>query len=388
MEINNILESYHNFKEHTLEDRFFKHSQVVQLITKHSKLCEVELAGHSFEGRSIHLLKVGNGAISVFLWSQMHGDEATGTMALFDLLNYLDSTDYAADAAELLRECSLYFMPMVNPDGAARFTRRNAQQIDINRDYLREHSPEAKILKAAHEKIKPHFGFNLHDQSDLWGLKEGPYPAALSFLAPAFDKAKSMSAGRSVAMQVIADIHAQLSEYLPEKIGRFDDDHEPRAFGDNFQQSGTSTILIEGGCIVADQESQQVRKMVFASLLVALRSISTGTYRERPIAAYSAIPENYKSLYHILVKNMRLNGQHYDVGINYTTSIDPDCISTTKVYSIEDLGDLQTMHGHRVIDASSMEVEGEIIFEAPANFSLKADGRTILSFSAGRLQSK
>ncbi len=388
MLISEILEAYPGFKEPILQSRCVTHNQVVQLIAEHSKFCAVTVAGHSYENRSIHLLSVGTGDVRIFLWSQMHGDEATGTMALFDLLNYLASPEHTSEVSELMKVCRLFIMPMVNPDGAELFTRRNAQQIDINRDYLRENSPEAKVLKAVHDHIKPHFGFNLHDQSDLWGLRDSPHPAALSFLSPAFDKAKSLSDNRRAAMQVIAVINSELSKHLPSKIGRFQDEYEPRAFGDNFQKSGTATILIEGGCINADEESQEVRKMVFISILIALQSIASGTYRLQSLNGYACIPENYKSLYHILIKNIQVDGQQVDIGINYTPTRVLGSTTSIKVYSIVDLGDLQTMFGHEEIDATLMEIEGNIIFEAPANFILKQEGRTILAFSEGRLQSK
>lgn len=164
MEINKILESYDSFRESGLEDRFFKHQDLMRILDRHSGDFNTELAGHSLEGREIRLLTVGTGPCKVFLWSQMHGDETTGTMALMDLLSFLQQQAGSSTSTGLLSACTLYLVPMVNPDGAERFSRRNAQQIDINRDYLRVVSPEAKILKALHEEIKPSFGFNLHDQ--------------------------------------------------------------------------------------------------------------------------------------------------------------------------------------------------------------------------------
>lgn len=53
---------------------------------------------------------------------------------------------------------------MLNPDGAELFVRRNAQQIDINRDAIYLQSPEARILKSVRDSLQPDFGFNLHDQ--------------------------------------------------------------------------------------------------------------------------------------------------------------------------------------------------------------------------------
>ena len=49
---------------------------------------------------------------------------------------------------------------MLNPDGAERFQRRNAQSIDINRDALRLQTPEGRTLKAVRDRFQPRIGFN------------------------------------------------------------------------------------------------------------------------------------------------------------------------------------------------------------------------------------
>ena len=48
---------------------------------------------------------------------------------------------------------------MLNPDGAEKFTRENAQQIDINRDAVAQQTPEGKLLYELKNKINPHFVF-------------------------------------------------------------------------------------------------------------------------------------------------------------------------------------------------------------------------------------
>ncbi|RYE26921.1 MAG: peptidase M14, partial [Sphingobacteriales bacterium] len=225
----------------------------------------------SVNNKRINAVKWGNGETKIMLWSQMHGDEATGTMALFDVFNFLQQENETVQL--LANQCKLYFIPMVNPDGAEAFTRRNSQQIDINRDFLYEVTPEAKILKQYRGKVNPDFGFNLHDQTTLWSVDETLKPATLSFLAPAIDKQLTINQTRQNAMFVIADIFNDLNEILPEQIGLFDDEFEPRAFGDNFQKAGTSTILIEAGGYKNDPEKQEIRKFYFASILSGLISI-------------------------------------------------------------------------------------------------------------------
>jgi hypothetical protein len=388
MDLSPLLTSYNNFREPQLKDRFFKHQDLILVLSKHAANITQEVAGYSGEGRAINLLHLGDGPTKVFLWSQMHGDETTGTMALMDLLNFLALPEFSSLASKILSSCTLYLMPMVNPDGAERFTRRNAQQIDINRDYVALQSPEAKILKAVHEKIQPSFGFNLHDQSDLWGVKNSPHPAALSFLAPAFDDACSSNGNRQLAMQVIACIKDALEATLPGKMGLFDDTHEPRAFGDNFQRFGTATILIEGGTIVNDSRSQEVRKMVFAAMLAGLQAISTKAYLTKSVDNYSVIPKNSKTLFHIMIKDIELEGIRTSIGINYKQSPGPGGLYVNHLYTIEDIGDLHTMHAYQVYDDANLKIHGPVIFDQPANFDLINGKERVLSFKHGILQSK
>lgn len=378
MEISGVLTAYHTFIESALSDPLFQHDDLMLVLNRHSAHIEMEIAGYSVEGREIRLLKLGTGRTKVFLWSQMHGDEPTGTMALMDLLNYLQHSAFTATAEAILSRCSLYILPMVNPDGVERFTRRNAQQIDINRDYKLGQTPEAKILKGVQEAIKPDFGFNLHDQSDLWGVKNTQNPAALSFLAPPFDQQYSLNENRIQAMQVIADVKDALTEHLKDKMGLFDDSFEPRAFGDNFQKRGTATILIEGGSIIADQQRQQVRKMVFSAILVGLQAIAAKHYLKNTVENYFSIPKNSKSLFHIMIKNIDCSGTSSDIGIN----------QTKQVFIIDDIGDLSTMSAYKTYEGNALEILGDVIVDEPANFDLLDSGQTILSFRRGILQSK
>ncbi|GAH27551.1 unnamed protein product, partial [marine sediment metagenome] len=58
-----------------------------------------------------------------------------------------------------------------------------------------------------------------------------------------------------------------IQKYAPGQVGRYNDDFEPRAFGDNIQKWGTSTILIESGGFQNDTEKQEIRKLNYVSIL-------------------------------------------------------------------------------------------------------------------------
>lgn len=146
-------------------------------------LFTVEKIGDSIEGRSINYVRAGTGPLGVLLWSQMHGDESTATSALFDLFAYLDRHRDEPVAKRILSRLTLHVVPMLNPDGAERFQRRNAQSIDVNRDALRLQTPEGRTLKALRDRVAPQIGFNLHNQSWRTSVGDPPKPASISLLS-------------------------------------------------------------------------------------------------------------------------------------------------------------------------------------------------------------
>ncbi|TDO21042.1 M14 family zinc carboxypeptidase [Pedobacter duraquae] len=386
MDTAEIIARYDSFADKQIRDRFIKPRNIADRLSKLPAEFESGILGLSEEGLPIPIVKIGKGPVKIMLWSQMHGDEPTGTMALMDLINFLAGNSRLKDV--LRSECTIYLVPMVNPDGAVRFTRRNAQQIDINRDYIQTSSKEATLLKNIRREIKPDFGFNLHDQDTLWSVGQTGNPASLSFLAPAFDAACSNNPNREQAMLVIADIFETLHPLLPNQIGLFDESYEPRAFGDNFQAEGTATILIEAGGLVNDPEKQNLRKYFFLSILRGLESIATRSFKNQQISNYRKIPPNSKTIFHIVIRQLLLGGIITSIALNYLEFTALDGLSTIKKYYIADIGDLSSCAAYATYSAEKYIVSGFIIFGEPANFDIFQDEDFILSFRGGILQSK
>src|SRR5690606_3983821 len=130
-------------------------AQVARLVRESNGLITSEVLGHSVEGRAIHHLTVGRGKRVVLLWSQMHGDEPTATSAPFDLCHWIVTQRPAPVVPLLLDNRTLHMVPMLNPDGATRVARRDAQGIDINRAALHLSTPEGTLLKALRDRVKP-----------------------------------------------------------------------------------------------------------------------------------------------------------------------------------------------------------------------------------------
>lgn len=252
----------------------------------------VEDIGRSVEGRPLRHARWGKGKTRVLLWSQMHGDESTGTMALADLFRFLGEHPQHPVARRLHANTTLHFLPMLNPDGAARFQRRNAQGIDVNRDARMLATPEGRALKALHDRVRPAFGFNLHDQQPHYRVGDSDRSTAIALLAPAPNEANEVTPQRARAIEVAAVIRIALDPYINGHIARWDETFNPRAFGDLTAQWGTSTVLIEAGSIEGDPHKQELRRLYFLGLLAALDSIASGSHAGTPHALYRDLAEN------------------------------------------------------------------------------------------------
>ncbi|THD69963.1 peptidase M14 [Robertkochia marina] len=352
---------YKDFMEPAISKRRIKHSDVSALVekVKEMKGVEVNTVGHSIEGRPLYLISLGKGDTDVFLWSQMHGDESTATMAIFDILNFFEAGSYKKEKREMLKNLRIHFLPMLNPDGAELFTRRNRLGIDINRDALRLQSPESKTLKRVRDSLDADFGFNLHDQSRYYNANLTAKPATVSYLAPAYNYEKEINETRGDAMKIIVLMNDVLQHYVPGQVGRYNDDFEPRAFGDNIQKWGTSTILIESGGTYEDREKQEIRKLNFVSILTALSAIADESFKDIPVDRYFEIPNNDRKLFDLKLTGLTydLLGEEYilDVGF-YQFEKDNEAHSDYFIAAgIGDLGDLSTFYGYETINAEGLK---------------------------------
>lgn len=369
--------NYEMFKEHALQNRLFKHSDIVKLISnlKKNKIFEVNVVGKSVEGREIYLLSIGSGKKKIFLWSQMHGDEPTATMALFDIFNFFsDTINYQDIKKQILSNTKIYFMPMVNPDGAEVFKRRNALSIDLNRDANRLQTPEAKTLMSVFDSLKADFGFNLHDQNHRYTAGNTFKSAAISFLAPPINYEKQVDLVRLNAIKLIGSLFKMLNRYVPGHIAKYSDDYEPRAFGDTFQKKGTSTILVESGGWQNDPEKQFLRKLNFILLLSAIKQISENSFQNISEAIYESIPFNEEKLFDVVLRNLTMykNGNEIkvDIGINFEEILTLDKKNLYRKASIEDIGDLSVYYGYTDVDLNGYEL-AEVKTYREKTFSLK-----------------
>ena len=359
-----LFESHQQYREGSLTHRRFKQKDILPLISKRqgNSLYEISSVGESFEGRNIQMLKIGKGSRKILLWTQMHGDEPTATMASFDILNFLEGKHDGFDdfRKEILTNTTLYFVPMLNPDGAERYQRRNAQEIDINRDALDLQAPESRILKHLQQSLLPEFGFNLHDKNPRYSVGKTSKLSTISFLATAYNEARSVNTVREKSMKVIAVMNRALQQYIPQQVGKWNEDFEPRAFGDNIQKWGTTLILIESGGYAGDPEKQYIRKLNFLAILTGLGSIANNSFEKEGREEYLHLKENSRYIYDLLVKNatVEMNGKKFrtDLAIDRHEVNQADATSFFYKSTIEEYGDLSIYAGTQELDADGYSI--------------------------------
>lgn len=311
---------------------------------------EKKSIGKSFLGNEIYSLKLGNGNLKVLVWSQMHGNESTGTKAMLDVFEFLQFENEWCKS--ILENITLHFVPMLNPDGASVYTRRNACGIDLNRDFLKESSPEIKILKAYVQQVQPDFLFNLHDQRSIFNVGDTKEPATMAFLAPAADIGRSLNETRKKSMAVIDYIYNELSKVLPGKIALFSDEFYPASTGDNFMLMGYPTILFEAGHFPNDYQRDHSRRFNALSILLGLEKISKN--EEPEIGNYFDIPENNKKFLDVVLRNTLVKSNDsealLDIGIYFEEKLNQKEQKLEYCSRIEEIGDLSSYFGHVDID--------------------------------------
>jgi murein peptide amidase A len=94
--------------------------------TQRPAVVEVRVIGHSVQGRAIRAYRVGNPASTnkVVVMSTFHGNEPRTRLIPASIRD-----------GRPVRGVDLWLVPVANPDGLARHTRKNARGVDLNRNF-------------------------------------------------------------------------------------------------------------------------------------------------------------------------------------------------------------------------------------------------------------
>lgn len=338
------------FLEKKLFGRYVTNDHIQPLINQLKEVVEVKKVGLSVDKKPICALTFGSGKKRILAWSQMHGNESTTTKALFDFFNTLNKKEKSIE--KMLSECTFCVIPMLNPDGAEKYTRFNANEVDLNRDAQKLSQPESQVLKKVYDEFIPDYCFNLHGQRTIFSAGYSSNSSVMSFLSPAENTQRAVTKTRKIAMEVILAVNSVIKSGLPNQVSRYDDGFNPDCVGDAFQMLGTPTILFEAGHYPGDYQREVTRKHVFIALIAAFEAIALNDFDGSSYQEYVKLPENQKLFFDIIIRNVIGGaGKTIDVAIQHEEVL--DCGVVRFVPKISKVGDLSEFFGHKEIDGEN-----------------------------------
>lgn len=362
MNYQNIIDS---FKEEKLFGRYITLEHIVPILEQLNTKNQLEILGKSVQEKPIYSYKIGSGKSKILLWSQMHGNESTTTKALFDLLLFLHSDDVFAK--EILSNFTLLCIPILNPDGAKLYTRANANEVDLNRDFMDLSQPESSLLMDVFNDFKPDFCYNLHDQRTIFAAGKTNNPATISFLAPAYNEKRDINDVRQKAINCIVGMNKELQKVIPNQVGRFDDTFNRNCVGDTFQSLGVPTILFEAGHFQKDYHRETTRKYIFLALLTNFRVINENDVVRNETPHYLNIPQNNPLFYDYIYRNVQICYDNSNLIINFAVQFKEELINDNICLNayISTTENLENCFGHCEYDANE-----ELFFDGEGNFPI------------------
>lgn len=152
--------------------------QFLEELAEKSERVSFSQEGTSVEGRPIYFVRVGfpeppsdeaiaNGR-NILIMGTPHGNEPAGREMTLKLMRDLAFTD-DPELLDQLKEATILFVPTPNPDGREANQRRNAQNIDNNRDHLNLNTPEIQMIAKIMNTYKPDITVDAHERPSATG---------------------------------------------------------------------------------------------------------------------------------------------------------------------------------------------------------------------------
>ncbi len=355
-DIHQLVHDYPTFRQEGFDSKWLNFENLNRYFNQ--KSIEKELIGTSFLGNEIYKLSFGSGKKRLLIWSQMHGNESSGTRAMFDVINFFEQNSDLAQT--ILSGLTIDFIPMLNPDGANVNTRRNAVGIDINRDFLAKESTEIHVLLNQIEKGNYQTLFNLHDQRTIFNVGQTAKSATLSFLAPSYNVEEDVNDVREKTMGIIQAMNTELQKVIPGYVGRYTSEFYPMSTGDNFTKMGYPCVLFEAGHYPNDYQRNETRKYNALALISGLYSVAT--MESFPFDEYLSIPQNGQRYLDIVLRNVAIKQDDktsvVDLGIYFDDDYNEELDRVEQVAKITEIGDLRKFLGHLVIDVENQLFKG------------------------------
>ena len=173
------------------------------------------VVGHSVEGRPIEVESYGTGPDVVLIMAAIHGDEPASAVLVRCL------ADYLRENAPVLAGRRVILMPVANPDGLKRGTRRNVHGVDLNRDFPANNrkptrdggtrglsDPESQAIYDLLHRDRPSRIVSIHQPLEC-----------VDYDGPAEDLARAMAAQTTLPCKKLGARPGSLGAYAGETLG-------------------------------------------------------------------------------------------------------------------------------------------------------------------------
>ena len=352
MTVKEIQELYEENFYANSNDRYFNLENLQTYINQSAG--KFSVIGKSTFGKPIYKTILGDGKTKILIWSQMHGNESTGTRSMLDVLNILSQNNSFTN--QIKSELEIHFIPMLNPDGAEIYSRRHPIGIDPNRDFLDCALVETQLLLNQVKENNFQLLFNLHDQRTIFGV-DNKNPASLSFLSPSENIERTITHVRKKSMGVVAYMNHFLQQLIPNQIGRYTDEFYPTATGDNFTKMGFPCVLIEAGYFPNDYERQKTKKYNAIAILYGLYFLATEKDWQKNYEQYVKIPENHANFFDIIYRNVTIKSllNTVDIGIQFTEKLNNETKKIDFIAEIQEIGNLTYKFGYQEFNCDKQE---------------------------------
>ena len=172
-----------------------------------SELLTVDIIGHSVEGRNLYALKFSDSEfgkdtskIKILLFAQQHGDEQSGKEGSLLLAREL----LKPENKYLFEKIDLALVPQMNPDGSEKNQRRNANDMDLNRNHLILTEPETIGLHRLFNKYLFEVSMDVHEY----------YPYGETWQSYGYRADNDVEIGTTTNINVSQEIRDLSKEYL------------------------------------------------------------------------------------------------------------------------------------------------------------------------------
>jgi hypothetical protein len=275
-------------------------------INKLKQLMQVQRVGSSFDDRPIYGFRWGSGDKRILVWNHTNSPEYIGTKSLLNLFHILNgSNTEVISAGKLIKwkaDYSLYFIPILNPDGVTRNTQLNAMGIDILNDAKSLISPEIQVLDECINQFKPELVIGLNQLDSVSRVSSTKEVTSLAFSDPS----KYMKSERvQTLINLVCGVYENLTDIHQKHIAINTKCFDSRSIGVVLGKHDIPTLQFSVGGRKTILDSKKSESVTTATLIELLKHYNNVNNKSYTVADFQKIP----SLTNEIVDELHINAQ-------------------------------------------------------------------------------